>query len=143
MLDGRTRPASSSLFTFDGPQASDPYYLKALKVRTLIVEDFSKAWATVDALITPTSPVPAFKLGERVDDPLAMYLSDVLTIPCNLAGLPGISVPCGFTSSGLPIGLQVLGPAFEEARVLKIGHAYQQATDWHTRRPPLPEDETP
>ncbi len=94
----------------------DAYYLRAQKVRTLIREDFSRAFEQVDAILSPISPVPAFKLGEKVDDPLAMYLMDVFTLPCNLAGLPGLSLPCGFTKSNLPIGLQMLGKPFDEAR---------------------------
>jgi aspartyl-tRNA(Asn)/glutamyl-tRNA(Gln) amidotransferase subunit A len=111
------------------------YYLKALKVRRLIKEDFDKALGECDVIIGPTSPTPAFKIGERVTDPLAMYLSDVYTISANLAGLPGISIPCGFTKSNLPIGLQILGPAYEEAKLLRVARMYERATDWHTRRP--------
>jgi len=115
----------------------DAYYLRAQRVRTLIRQDFESAFQRFDALITPTCPSPAFRLGEKVDDPLQMYLSDIFTIPCNLAGLPGISIPCGFTREGLPIGLQILGRPFDEERVLQVAYAYQQATDWHRRRPPL------
>jgi aspartyl-tRNA(Asn)/glutamyl-tRNA(Gln) amidotransferase subunit A len=115
----------------------DAYYLKAQKVRTLICQDFEHAFQRFDALITPTAPTAAFRIGEKVDDPLQMYLSDIFTIPCNLAGLPGISIPCGFTEGGLPIGLQVLGKPFDEGKVLRVAHAFQQATDWHRRRPPL------
>ena len=113
----------------------DAYYLKAQKVRTLIRDDFLKAFSSCDALLTPTSPTAAFRLGEKVDDPLQMYLSDIFTISCNLASLPGMSIPCGLTASGLPIGLQVLGRPFDEGTLFRIGHAYQQATDWHARRP--------
>jgi aspartyl-tRNA(Asn)/glutamyl-tRNA(Gln) amidotransferase subunit A len=115
----------------------DAYYLKALKVRTLIRRDFEEAFRRCDAILTPTTPTAAFRFGEKTDDPLQMYLADIFTIPCNLAGLPGISVPCGLTRTGLPIGLQVLGKPFDEATVLRVAHAYEQATDWHTRRPPL------
>jgi aspartyl-tRNA(Asn)/glutamyl-tRNA(Gln) amidotransferase subunit A len=115
----------------------DAYYLKALKVRRLIREDFDRAFAQCDAVLGPTSPTAAFKIGEKADDPLSMYLADIYTISCNLAGLPGVSVPCGFTRAGLPIGLQILGPPFEEAKLLRIARMHEQATDWHTRRPPL------
>jgi aspartyl-tRNA(Asn)/glutamyl-tRNA(Gln) amidotransferase subunit A len=115
----------------------DAYYLKAQKVRTLIRRDFGSAFEKVDALISATSPVPAFKLGEKVDDPLAMYLMDVLTLPCNLAGLPGLSLPCGFTHAGLPIGLQVLGKPFDEARVLRVARAFEREHDFSHRRPPV------
>ena len=115
----------------------DAYYLKAQKVRTLIRQDFEQAFAKFDVLVTPTAPTPAFRIGEKVDDPLQMYLSDIFTIPCNLAGLPGISIPCGLSKEGLPIGLQILGKPFEEGKILRAAHAFQQATDWHLRRPPL------
>jgi len=114
----------------------DAYYLRAQKVRTLIRRDFLNAYREVDALITPTSPVPAFKLGEKTD-PLAMYLLDIYTIGVNLAGLPGISVPCGFTTGGLPIGLQLIGQPFREADLLAIAHAYERGHDWHARHPIL------
>jgi aspartyl-tRNA(Asn)/glutamyl-tRNA(Gln) amidotransferase subunit A len=117
----------------------DAYYLKALKVRRLIRDDFDKAFAQCDVVMGPTSPTPAFKIGERTDDPLSMYLADIYTISCNLAGLPGVSVPCGFTASGLPIGLQILGPPFAEEKLLRVARLYEQATDWHTRRAPLAE----
>ncbi|MHB8879260.1 MAG: Asp-tRNA(Asn)/Glu-tRNA(Gln) amidotransferase subunit GatA [Myxococcaceae bacterium] len=115
----------------------DAYYLKAQKVRTLIRRDFEGAFAGVDAIIAPTSPVPAFKLGEKVSDPLSMYLMDVFTLPCNLAGLPGLSVPCGFTGAGLPIGLQILGRHFDEARVLRIARAFEREHDFGARKPVL------
>ncbi len=115
----------------------DAYYLKALKVRTLIRRDFEEAFRRCDVIFTPTSPTAAFRFGEKTEDPLQMYLADIFTIPCNLAGLPGISVPCGFTRAGLPIGLQILGKPFGEATVLRAAHTYEQATGWHTRRPPL------
>jgi len=114
----------------------DAYYLKAQKVRTLIRREFDAAFEKYDVLVTPVSPTPAFKLGEKVADPLAMYLSDVCTIPVNIAGLPGISIPCGFADD-LPVGLQILGKPFDEATVLRVAYAYEQATDWHKRRPPL------
>jgi aspartyl-tRNA(Asn)/glutamyl-tRNA(Gln) amidotransferase subunit A len=115
----------------------DAYYLKALKVRRLIKDDFDRAFAECDVIMGPTAPSPAFKIGEKADDPLAMYLSDIYTISCNLAGLPGISVPCGFTKLGLPIGLQILGPAFEEEKLLRVARMHERETDWHTRRPKL------
>jgi len=114
----------------------DAYYLKAQKVRTLIRQDFSQAFEQVDAILSATSPVTAFKLGEKLDDPLAMYLMDVFTLPCNLAGLPGMSIPCGF-SQGLPIGLQILGRPFDEARILRIGRAFEREHDFTARRPNL------
>ncbi|MEK7674907.1 MAG: Asp-tRNA(Asn)/Glu-tRNA(Gln) amidotransferase subunit GatA [Verrucomicrobiota bacterium] len=116
----------------------DAYYLRAQKVRTLIRQDFLKAFATVDALLTPTSPTSAFQLGEKADDPLQMYLADVFTISCNLAGICGLVVPCGFTKSPkLPVGLQLLGKPFGEETLLKLAHAYEQATPWHKEKPPL------
>jgi aspartyl-tRNA(Asn)/glutamyl-tRNA(Gln) amidotransferase subunit A len=119
----------------------DAYYLRAQKVRELIRQDFAQAFARVDALVSPTSPTAAFLLGERMDDPLQMYLADIFTIAANLAGICGISVPCGFARSDdgkqLPIGLQFLGKAFDEARLLQMAHAYEQSTDWHRARPPL------
>jgi len=105
----------------------DAYYLKGQKVRALIADDFRKAFAQVDAIVTPTSPVPPFKLGERVDDPLQMYLADIYTVTGSLAGLPGISLPCGRIGGKLPVGLQIIGPAFGEARVLQLAHAFEQA----------------
>ncbi len=113
----------------------DAYYLKATKVRTLIRRDFEAAFESCDVLATPTSPVPAFRLGTKLEDPLAMYLCDTLTAPANLAGVPGISIPCGFTQAGLPAGLQILGPVLGEARVLQVAQAYQDATDHHQREP--------
>ncbi len=117
----------------------DAYYLRAQKVRELIRQDFARAFEKVDALISPTSPVPAFKFGERTADPLQMYLADIFTSPANLAGICGISVPCGFADADgqrLPIGLQLLGKALDEARILQIAHAYEQTTNWHKARPP-------
>ena len=115
----------------------DAYYLKAQKVRTLIKEDFDNAFQEVDVLICPTAPTTAFKAGEKTDDPLSMYLSDLMTIPVNLAGLPGMSIPCGFDSQNLPIGLQLIGNVLREDTLFKVGYAYQQATDWHKKTPPL------
>ncbi|HHH40811.1 MAG TPA: Asp-tRNA(Asn)/Glu-tRNA(Gln) amidotransferase subunit GatA [Chloroflexi bacterium] len=115
----------------------DAYYLKAQKVRTLIKQDFDRAFERVDVIVAPTSPTTAFRIGEKVDDPLQMYLSDVFTLSVNLAGICGISLPCGFDRQGLPIGLQVMGPAFGEETVLRVAHAYEQATEWHKRGPPL------
>ena len=114
----------------------DAFYLRAQKVRTLIRQDFLNAYKEVDALLTPTSPIPAFKIGEK-SDPLAMYLCDIYTIGVNLAGLPGISVPCGFTRSGLPIGMQLIGQPFQEANLLSIANAYEGAHDWYTKHPAL------
>ena len=113
----------------------DAYYIRAQKVRTLIKQEFERAFAEVDVIATPTSPTTAFKIGERVDDPIQMYLADVFTLPCNLAGICGISVPCGFDAADLPIGLQLLGRAFDEATVLRVADAYQRQTDWLTREP--------
>ena len=116
----------------------DAYYLRAQKVRTLIRNDFLEAFKKVDAIVTPTTPTAAFKIGEKSDDPLQMYLSDIFTISCNLAGICGLSLPCGFTKSPkLPIGLQLLGKPFGEETVLKIAHTYEQSTAWHRERPPL------
>ena len=115
----------------------DAYYLKAQKVRTLIRKDFEEAFKKIDVLLTPCSPTPAFKIGEKTSDPLQMYLSDIFTINVNLAGLPGLSLPCGISSSGLPIGMQLIGPHLGEEKILHAAYAYEQATDWHTKRPPL------
>jgi aspartyl-tRNA(Asn)/glutamyl-tRNA(Gln) amidotransferase subunit A len=115
----------------------DAYYVQALRVRRLIHEDFERAFAQCDVIMGPTAPTAAFKLGDKIDDPLAMYLSDVYTISCNLAGLPGISIPCGFTKAGLPIGLQILAPTFAEEKLLRIARMYERTTDWHQRRPVL------
>jgi aspartyl-tRNA(Asn)/glutamyl-tRNA(Gln) amidotransferase subunit A len=116
----------------------DAYYLRAQRVRTLIRQDFLKAFEKVDAIVTPTTPTAAFKVGEKVADPLQMYLSDIFTLSCNLAGICGISIPCGFTDSPkLPIGLQLLGKPFGEESLLRIAHAYEQATEWHQARPTL------
>jgi len=113
----------------------DAYYGKAQRVRTLIKKDFEEAFKKVDAIVTPTAPSAAFKIGERTDDPLQMYLSDIFTIPCNLAGIPGISIPCGFTKNNLPVGLQILGRHFDEKTILEISNSYEQATAWHFEYP--------
>lgn len=116
----------------------DAYYNKSLKVRTLMSQDFQKAFQEVDVVISPTSPTPAFKLGDRTDDPLQMYLCDVFTIPANLVGLPGLSLPCGFSKEGgLPFGLQIVAPTFEEERMLQVAYAFEQATEHHKRRAPI------
>ncbi len=116
----------------------DAYYLKAQKVRTLIKADFDAAFKMVDVIACPTSPTTAFKIGEKVDDPLQMYLSDVFTLNQNLAGICGIALPCGFDGQGLPIGLQLNGPAFGEEKMMHAAYAYEQATDWHRRKPTIP-----
>jgi aspartyl-tRNA(Asn)/glutamyl-tRNA(Gln) amidotransferase subunit A len=115
----------------------DAYYGKAQAVRTLIKRDFDEAFKDVDVIVTPTTPTPAFKLGEKVQDPLQMYLSDIYTISVNLAGVPAIAVPCGFSSGKLPIGLQIIGRPFEEDKIIRAAYAYEQATDWRTKRPAL------
>lgn len=115
----------------------DEYYLKALKVRRLIKEDFDSAWRKVDAIMTPTSPTPPFKIGEKIEDPLTMYLSDIFTVSVNLAGLPAISIPCGLTSDGLPIGLQIIGKPFDESTILNLAYHYEKSTPWHELRPHL------
>jgi aspartyl-tRNA(Asn)/glutamyl-tRNA(Gln) amidotransferase subunit A len=115
----------------------DAYYLKALKVRRLIKNDFDRAFAECDVIAGPTAPTAAFRIGEKADDPLAMYLGDIYTISANLAGICGVSIPCGFTKGGLPIGLQLQAGPFEEEKLLRAARMYERATDWHTRRPPL------
>lgn len=115
----------------------EAYYRKAQQVRTLIKKDFEGAFKKVDVIATPTTPTAAFKVGEKIADPLQMYLSDIFTISVNLAGVPGISVPCGFTSDNLPIGLQLIGKHFDEESILQVAHAYEQSTDWHKRKPAL------
>jgi aspartyl-tRNA(Asn)/glutamyl-tRNA(Gln) amidotransferase subunit A len=115
----------------------DAYYGKASQVRTLIVEDFKKAFEACDVILAPVAPTPAFKIGEKVDDPLTMYLSDIFTLSANLAGIPGLSVPCGFSSEGLPIGLQIMGNHFEEGKLLKVAYNFEQATDFHKQKPNL------
>jgi aspartyl-tRNA(Asn)/glutamyl-tRNA(Gln) amidotransferase subunit A len=114
----------------------DAYYLRAQKVRRLIARDFEEAFQRCDVIVGPTSPTTAFQIGERASDPVQMYLSDIYTIAVNLAGLPGLSIPCGFDRDGLPVGLQVIGNYFTEARMLNVAHQYQLATDWHVRAPP-------
>jgi aspartyl-tRNA(Asn)/glutamyl-tRNA(Gln) amidotransferase subunit A len=113
----------------------DAYYGKAQTVRTLICQDFRAAFNEVDLIVTPVTPTPAFRLGEKSEDPLQMYLSDIYTISINLAGLPAISVPCGFSKAGLPIGMQLIGRAFEEETLLRAAHAYEQSTQWHVKKP--------
>jgi aspartyl-tRNA(Asn)/glutamyl-tRNA(Gln) amidotransferase subunit A len=113
----------------------DAYYLRAQKVRTLIRNDFTAAFKQCDAILAPVTPTPAYKIGEKTSDPLKMYLDDILTTPVNLAGICGLSVPCGFSKAGLPIGLQILGDSFMEESILKVGHAYEQTTEWHKQRP--------
>ncbi len=113
----------------------DAYYLQAQKIRRLIADDFSAAFKVCDVILGPTAPGTAFKIGEKSGDPVEMYLNDLYTIPANLAGLPGMSLPCGFDSKGLPIGLQLVGNYFSEAKMLNVAHQYQRVTDWHTRQP--------
>ncbi len=121
----------------------DAYYRKAQRVRTKIIQDFERAFSEVDVICAPVSPIPAFGIGEKADDPLAMYLADVMTIPASAAGIPALSVPCGFTKptktapKGLPIGLQIMGPQFSEELILRVGDAYEKATEWHVQKPPL------
>jgi len=115
----------------------DAYYKKALQVRTLIMEDFSKAFDSCDIIISPVAPTPAFKIGEKINDPLKMYLSDVFTLCVNLVGIPGVSIPCGFSSDGLPIGLQIIGNHFDEGRLFKVAYNFEQATDFHQQKPLL------
>jgi len=116
----------------------DAYYGKASQVRTLIVADFRKAFETCDVILSPVAPTPAFPIGEKMDDPLTMYLSDIFTLSANLAGIPGMSVPCGFSAEGLPIGLQLMGNHFDEETLLRVGYAFEQATEVHLRKPVLP-----
>lgn len=115
----------------------EAYYLKGLKVRTLITRDFNEAFERCDVILTPTSPTAAFRLGEKLDNPLQMYLSDIFTISVNLAGIPALSMPCGFTASKLPIGMQLLAAPFQEPRLFQVAHAYEQATDWHRQAPAI------
>jgi aspartyl-tRNA(Asn)/glutamyl-tRNA(Gln) amidotransferase subunit A len=117
----------------------DAYYVRALKMKALIKRDFDEAFKKCDVILCPTSPTPAFKAGEKTGDPLSMYLCDVFTVTCNIAGIAGISLPCGFTrdEKPLPIGLQLLGPTFSESTLLRAARMYERATDWHTRRPAL------
>ena len=114
----------------------DAYYIRAQKLRRLIAQDFKAAFDKCDVIMGPTSPTTAFRLGEKASDPLQMYLSDIYTIAVNLAGLPGMSIPCGFDAKGLPVGLQIIGNYFREAQILNVAHQYQLATDWHLRVPP-------
>lgn len=113
----------------------DAYYLQAQRLRRMITQDYQNALAQCDVIMGPVAPTTAWRMGEKTDDPVQMYLEDIYTLSLNLAGLPGMSVPCGFSNTGLPIGLQIIGNYFDEARLLQIAHAYQSATDWHTRRP--------
>ncbi len=113
----------------------DAYYIQAQKIRRLIAQDFAAAFEQCDVIMGPTAPSTAFNLGEKGDDPVQMYLSDIYTIAVNLAGLPGMSIPCGFGDNGRPVGLQLIGNYFDEARMLGIAHQYQLATDWHSRSP--------
>ena len=113
----------------------DAFYLRAQKVRTLIRRDFEAAFKLCDAILSPVAPTPAYRIGEKSADPLQMYLGDIFTVPVNLAGLCGLSVPCGLTSERLPVGLQVMGPALGEELILRVGYAFEQATEWHTQRP--------
>ena len=115
----------------------EAYYLRALKVRTLIKQDFDKAFKNIDCIITPTSPTPAFRIGEKTEDPLSMYLSDIFTISANLAGIPGISIPCGFTKDNLPIGLQILAKPFDEETLFRAAYNFEQNTEWHKQKPKL------
>jgi len=115
----------------------DAYYLKAQRVRTLIGKDFDAAFKRCDIIVTPTAPTTAFKIGEKTQDPLQMYLSDIYTISINLAGLPALSLPCGFDGDTMPIGMQIIGKHFDEATVLRAARAYEQATAWHTKKPTI------
>jgi len=119
----------------------EAYYKKAQQVRTLIRQDFERAFSHCDVLVAPTAPTPAFHIGEKVDDPLQMYLSDVFTVPVNLGGMPGIVLPCGFSSTGLPIGLQIIGKPFDEETILRVAYAFEQHTAYHRRKPLLTADE--
>jgi aspartyl-tRNA(Asn)/glutamyl-tRNA(Gln) amidotransferase subunit A len=115
----------------------DAYYLKGQKVRTLIKDDFDKAFTQVDVILTPTAPTTAFKVGEKLSDPLSMYLSDIYTIPANLSGIPAISIPCGFAKDGMPIGLQIMAKPFDEETIFRTAYTYEQSTDWHKKKPNL------
>jgi aspartyl-tRNA(Asn)/glutamyl-tRNA(Gln) amidotransferase subunit A len=115
----------------------DAYYGQAQKVRTLIKRDFERAFEGVDLIAAPVSPTTAFKIGQHGDDPLSMYLEDVFTLPANLAGVPGLAFPVGFDSEGLPVGMQLMAPHFQENSLFQATHAYQQVTDWHSRKPTL------
>jgi aspartyl-tRNA(Asn)/glutamyl-tRNA(Gln) amidotransferase subunit A len=115
----------------------DAYYLKAQKVRILIKQDFDEAFKKCDIIITPAAPTTAFRLGEKIQNPLQMYLSDICTIPINLAGLPALSLPCGFDKDGMPIGIQLIGKHFDEPTILRVAHQYEQSTPWHKQKPKL------
>jgi aspartyl-tRNA(Asn)/glutamyl-tRNA(Gln) amidotransferase subunit A len=115
----------------------DAYYRQAQKVRTILKQEFDEAFRKVDVILSPTSPTPAFKVGAHADDPVAMYLEDVFLCAQPMAGIPCMSIPCGFSSDNLPIGLQLMGKQWDEATVLRTGHAYEKATDWHTQKPLL------
>jgi aspartyl-tRNA(Asn)/glutamyl-tRNA(Gln) amidotransferase subunit A len=115
----------------------DAYYGKASQVRTLIVGDFNKAFETCDVIVCPVAPTAAFKIGEKIDDPLTMYLSDIFTLSANLAGIPGLAVPCGFSSEGLPVGLQIMGSHFNEEMILKVAYGFEQATEFHKKKPKI------
>src|SRR5262249_14725848 len=115
----------------------DAYYLKAEQVRTLILRDYDEAFEGVDIVAMPTSPTAAFKIGERVEDPLQMYLADVFTVSANLTGLPAFSIPCGFTPERLPVGLQLTGRRFDEATLLRVADAYERQVSWHREEPPI------
>ena len=115
----------------------DAYYGKASQVRTLIRQDFDQAFESCDVILCPVAPTAAFRIGDNVDDPLTMYLSDIFTLSANLAGIPGMSVPCGFSSEGLPVGLQIMGSHFNEEMLLKVAYGYEQATEFHMKKPKL------
>jgi aspartyl-tRNA(Asn)/glutamyl-tRNA(Gln) amidotransferase subunit A len=115
----------------------DAYYLKAMKVRTRIINDYDEAFKEVDAIIAPVSPTPPFKIGEKSSDPLAMYLSDIFTVSANIAGIPSISVPAGFSKKGLPVGFQIMGPRFSEETLFNIGELYESETSWHEKSPEI------
>ena len=115
----------------------DAYYLKALKVRRLIRNDFDRAFREVDMIASPVAPTAAYPIGEKVDDPLAMYLGDLYTVSANLAGIPGLSIPCGLTPGGLPVGLQLQGPPMQEERLFRAAYMFQNATTWHKQKPEL------
>jgi aspartyl-tRNA(Asn)/glutamyl-tRNA(Gln) amidotransferase subunit A len=115
----------------------EAYYRKASQVRTLMRKDFEEAFQKVDVIVAPTAPTPAFKIGEKTEDPLRMYLSDIHTIPVNLAGIPAISIPCGLSHEGLPIGLQIIGKPFDEGMLLRVAYTFEQNTDFHLRKPTI------
>jgi len=115
----------------------DAYYGKASQVRTLIMEDFKTAFETCDVILSPVAPTAAFKIGEKIDDPLTMYLSDIFTLSANLAGIPGMSVPCGFSAEGLPVGLQILGNHFNEKMIFRVAYGFEQATEFHKKKPQI------